>query len=131
MKIRKRLCESMLAVTMVLAAVVPVSADTTYSSKTGVVDGYSYSLSIYGNTIKVNGSTQYSKGNCSRASNLKGTYISTAFTGTKTKSNNNGSGSGSVTATVSVSNTSTDRFTSATCVHTFDGWSRTQTTSVY
>ncbi|MCR4846700.1 MAG: hypothetical protein K5865_08185 [Eubacterium sp.] len=104
---------------------------TEYFKLTGTHNNYSYTLKVTGNTISVNGSTQYSKSNCGRSVGILGAYISPAFLGYQTKSSNMGGGSGEVSANVSVTDTIYERFISAYTEHVLDGWQYDQTCGVY
>lgn len=127
----KILISSIIAITLFLSSVFTAYADTTYRTKTGTIDGYSYNLSIWGNTVTIKGSTGYAASNCARACTITGTYVSTSFSGSKTKTIGNGGSTGTATAVCSVYNSSTDRFTSASTVHNVNGWSYSMSCSVY
>ena len=105
--------------------------NTEYFKLTGDLNNYGYTLKVTGNTISVNGSTQYSKSNCGRSVGILGAYISPAFLGYQTKSSNMGGGSGEVSANVSVTDTIYERFISAYTKHVLDGWEYEQTCGVY
>lgn len=110
----------------------PVSAyaTTQYYTSTGNIDGNIYTLKITGDTTAVTGSTYYAKRYCARSATTTGTYISSSFIGYKTVTATQAVGYDVAAATVRVPSTATDRFTSATCVHKLDGWSKTSKATI-
>lgn len=124
MKNKKRII-ALLIVAMMLC----VNISSAFAVRTtGTIDGYEYRITLSGNTVRVDGSTFYSKPMCSRSINITGTYISANFIGTKTATGSMGGGNGEVSAFAVVPSEATDRFLNASAIHKMDGW--TKTTSV-
>lgn len=108
-----------LTMVFTVTGVLSIGADTDYVLRNGTIDGYSYTLSLKGDTQDLSASTYYA-GSGTRSVTLYAEFIGEDFVGTDYKRVSNGYYTGTVSAMVSVSYD--ERFVSADTTYTLAGF---------
>jgi hypothetical protein len=102
---------------------------TDYASKSGSIDGSSYSLYLSGNTMALTGTTAYASSGVVRTVSIVGQYFDPDVSGTHVKTNGAGAMYGAASAPIFVGGNS--RFFQASTTHSIGSWSTSLSSSIY
>ena len=102
---------------------------TDYASKSGSIDGSSYSLYLTGSTMALTGITAYASNGVVRTVSIVAQYLNPDVTGTCVKSNGAVATSGAASAPIYVGGNS--RFYQASTTHGIGSWSTSLSSSIY
>lgn len=102
---------------------------TDYASKSGTIEGSSYSLYLTGNTMALTGITGYASSGVVRTVSIVGQYFNPDSKGMGVKSNGAGAMNGAASAPIYVGGNS--RFIQASTTHKIGSWVTSLSSSIY